>query len=125
MPRVVSAVLFFCGVIALLTGCGKQEKLYRVSGTVTHNGKPIPKGAIHFDPQADGPQGYAAIVDGKFDTAQQGKGVRGGAYNIRVNGFNGKVANEAPLGEALFPEYTGTKDLPMQDSTYDLDITGR
>jgi hypothetical protein len=108
--------------LTICLGCSKQEKLYRVSGVVTHNGKPIPKGVIHFDPKEAGPSGFANIVDGKYDTAQQGKGVRGGSYEIRVNGFDGKEANEAPFGQALFPEYNGAKDLPQQDSTYDLEI---
>jgi hypothetical protein len=108
--------------LAALAGCSQQEKLYRVSGAVTFSGKPIAKGVIHFDPQTDGPQGFANIVEGKYDTAQQGKGVRGGTYSIRVNGYDGKEANEAPFGQALFPEYTGTKDLPQADSTYDLDV---
>ena len=115
------AILFVLG-LAFFTGCSQQEKLYRVSGVVTYGGKPVPKGLIFFDPKTDGPQGFANIVEGKFDTAQQGRGVRGGTYNVRVNGFDGKEANEAPFGQALFPEYTGTKDLPQQDSTYDLDI---
>jgi hypothetical protein len=109
-------------VVAALAGCSNEEKLYRVSGVVTHNGKPIPKGLIHFDPKADGPQGYANIVDGKYDTAKEGKGVRGGSYDIRVNGFDGNVGPEAPFGQALFPEYTGSKDLPQADSTYDLEV---
>jgi hypothetical protein len=111
--------------IALIFGCGpREEKLYRVSGTVNFDGKPIPKGLIFFDPRVDGPQGFANIVDGKYDTAEQGKGVRGGStYDVRVNGFNGIEANEAPFGQPLFPEYTGVKELPAEDSTFDLDIT--
>ena len=35
---------------ALLSGCGDGEKLYDVSGTITFEGKPIPKGLIFFDP---------------------------------------------------------------------------
>jgi hypothetical protein len=111
-----SFVIFAC------LGCSSEERLYRVSGAVTHNGKPIPKGVIHFDPQSAGPPGFANIWDGKYDTAKEGKGVRGGSYDIRVNGFDGKVGPEAPFGQALFPEYTGTKDLPQVDSTYDLDV---
>src|SRR4029079_8096155 len=121
-PRGIAAAILFCAGRAGLTACSKQEKLYRVSGAVTYDGKPIPKGLIFFDPQTDGPQGFANIVGGKYDTTQQGKGVRGGAYNIRVNGFDGKEANEAPFGQALFPEYTGTKELPQEDSTYDLNV---
>jgi len=109
-------------VIAILLGCSNEEKLYRVSGAVTHGGKPVPKGVIHFDPQAGGPAGFANIVEGNYDTAKEGKGVRGGSYDIRINAFDGKVGPEAPFGQALFPEYTGTKDLPPHDSTYDLDV---
>jgi hypothetical protein len=117
----VVARLLLVLAFAAAAGCTQDEKLYRVSGTVTHNGKPIPKGLIFFDPQGDGPQGFANIKEGKYDTAEQGKGVRGGAYNIRVNGFDGKEGPEAPFGQGLFPEYTGTKELPASDSTYDFD----
>jgi hypothetical protein len=122
IPPLASAAFALALGFVAFHGCSRQEKLYRVSGVVTYNGKPIPKGLIFFDPQTDGPQGFANIVSGKYDTAQQGKGVRGGTYAIRVNGFDGKEANEAPFGQALFPEYTGTKELPKQNSTYDLDI---
>jgi hypothetical protein len=111
--------------LAVFVGCSSDEKVYRVSGTVTHKGKPIPKGLIFFDPKEEGPQGFANIANGKYDTAREGKGIRGGAYDVRVNGFDGKVGPEAPFGQALFPEYTGTKELPKQDSTYDLDVKGR
>lgn len=122
-PRRSAALILVLGLAALL-GCGAgEEKLYEVSGVVTYDGKPIPKGLIFFDPHADGPQGFANILDGKYDTAQQGKGVRGGAYAVRVNGFDGKEANEAPFGQALFPEYTGSKELPKENSTYDLEIS--
>lgn len=112
--------------LAALAGCGSEEKLYRVSGTVTYNGKPVPKGLIFFDPDGTkgtaGGQGFANIVDGKYDTAAEGQGVRGGAYAVRVNGFDGKEANEAPFGQPLFPEYTGSKELPKADSTYDVNV---
>jgi hypothetical protein len=108
--------------LVILSACSQEEKLYRVSGNVTFAGKPIPKGLIFFDPQAEGPQGFANIVDGKYDTTLQGKGIRGGKYNIRVNGFDGKQVNDAPFGNTLFPEYTGTQELPGQDSTFDVDI---
>ena len=111
---------------AALTGCGGEERLYDVSGTVTTDGKPVNKGLIFFDPDGSkgttGLQGFANIVDGKFTTAVKGKGVRGGHYNVRVNGFDGKEGPEAPFGAALFPEYITTKELPAANSTYDLDV---
>jgi hypothetical protein len=122
VPPSAAVWLAILGLASLL-GCGPQEeKLHRVSGSVTFGGKPIPKGLIFFDPTTDGPQGFANIVEGKYDTAEQGGGVRGGTYNVRVNGFTGVEAPEAPFGQALFPEYNGTTELPAEDSTYNLDI---
>ncbi len=122
-PRQFLAVSLLLGLV-IGSGCGPaEEKLHRVSGTVTHEGKPIPKGLIFFDPRSDGPQGFANIVNGSYDTSLEGKGVRGGAYDVRVNGFDGKEAPEAPFGQALFPEHTGATELPAEDSKYDLNIT--
>src|SRR3954451_11794285 len=127
MMRIVVRAVWSLWLLALvvITACSQEEKLYRVSGNVTFAGKPIPKGLIFFDPQGEGPQGFANIENGKYDTSLpgKGKGIRGGAYDIRVNGFTGIEKNEAPFGDALFPEYTGKKELPQEDSTFDLDIT--
>src|SRR5689334_5180380 len=120
-----AAALVTCGLL-LLAGCTGGEPIYNVSGTVTFDGKPLPKGLIFFDPDPTkgtaGGQGFANILNGKYNTAEEGVGVRGGAYQIRVNGFDGVEANEAPFGQALFAEYTGTAELPEKDSTFDLEI---
>jgi hypothetical protein len=116
------------GLVAVLAvaGCGREERLYDVSGTVTFGGKPVPKGQVFFDPDptkgTTGGQGFATIQDGKYTTAQNGRGIRGGAYAIRVLGYDGKEANEAPFGQPLFPEYELKKDLPASDSELPLDI---
>ena len=110
-------------IVAGVFGCGPGgEKLYRVSGTVTHGGQPVPKGLISFDPQGEGTAGFANILDGKYDTGEEGKGVRGGKYDVRVNGFDGKPGPDAPFGQAIFPEFRGQTELPSQDTTYDLEI---
>lgn len=125
MMRVLSAVVLLAGA-AVLAGCGGGEKLYNVSGTITFDGKAIPKGVIHFDPDkgTPGSQGFANIEDGKFDTAAPGagKGIRGGAYVIRIGGFDGKVGPEAPFGQFLFPEHELRKELPAKDQTFDYDV---
>jgi hypothetical protein len=126
-------LLFQCVgfLLALLVciGCMGEDKLYNVSGTLTPEGKPIPKGLIFFDPDSTkgttGTQGFANIKDGKFDTADQGKGIRGGSYVIRISGFDGKEANEAPFGQALFPEYQEKRDLPKENSKLDIDVPGK
>jgi hypothetical protein len=124
-PKLVSAAAFLALAVALV-GCSSEEKLYDVSGTVTFDGKPIPKGLIFFDPDATkgetGPQGFANIIDGKFNTTPEGKGVRGGSYVVRVNGFDGKEAAEAPFGQYLFPEHEEKRDLPKASSELIIDV---
>lgn len=65
-----------------LGGCSKST-VDRVDawGKVTWKGQPIPRGVIYFGPDGGkgntGPQGYALIVDGLFDTRKaSGKGGR-------------------------------------------------
>ncbi len=126
MRRVLTAA----GVLFALAmaGCSPEEKLYDVSGTITHQGKPVPKGVIHFDPDGGGPQGFANIENGKFNTATpgQGKGIRGGGkYTLRINGFDGKVGDESPMGAAVFPEHMFSKDLSAQNQTLDYDVPAK
>ena len=97
-----------------------------MSGRATCDGKPIPAGIIYFDPDptkgGTGTQGFANIKDGKYTTAVNGQGIRGGPYIIRITGYDGKTANEAPLGQPLFDEYQLKKDLPAANSELNFDI---
>lgn len=120
------AVVLVCA--PLLGGCSSEEKLYDVSGTITFEGKPIPKGLIFFDPETTkgtpGTQGFANIEEGKYDTSKKGKGrgIRGGTYSIRISGFDGKEGPEAPFGQFLFPEHQMEKELPGKNQTFDYDV---
>jgi len=126
MARSFGPAALALAAAALLPGCGDGEHLYRVSGTITFDGKPTPKGLIFFDPApgTPGTQGFANIEDGRFDTAAVGKGrgIRGGNYVIRISGFDGIERPEAPFGQALFPEHELTRELPPQDQTFDHDV---
>lgn len=120
--------LLFAGAV-FLAGCAEQEILHHVSGTITYDsGKPIPKGLIFFDPDptkgTPGTQGFANIENGKFDTAAsgKGKGIRGGTYNIRILGYDGKEAPEAPFGQFLFPEHEFSKEFAAENQTFNYDI---
>ncbi len=112
-----------------LAGCGSGDTVrkFHVSGNVTFKGSPVPSGTIIFDPdRASGnsaPQGVAEIIDGKFDTSK-GEGVVGGAYQVIINGFNGKpdVTNESSEIKPLFPENKRKVDLPQKTTTMDFDI---
>lgn len=68
----MTSVRFFACFLALagavlFTGCGPQgPKTYPVKGIVSHQGKPLPLGAVMFVPD-DGPSGSAAIQpDGSY-----------------------------------------------------------
>lgn len=138
MPRqnVLHCCLSLAASLALVCfGCGGGEtgpQRYRVSGTVTYGGMPVPAGTIVFEPDASagakGPQGTARIEDGKFDTdTADGRGVVGGTHIVRISGS--KSPSEAKVdssGESvapvLFTNYTTKVDFPKEASTHVLDV---
>ena len=79
------------GAIAALStgGCGGQgPKLYSVSGTLTHNGKPLPNMGVTFLP-VDGARPSLGMTDanGRFTlqyTADR-QGARGGEHVVAVS----------------------------------------
>lgn len=108
--------------LAGLAGCAKSDAptRYRISGTVTLDGQPIPYGEMRFTPdrtkQSSGPEGIAPIRDGKYDTAMPGgMGIAGGPTIIQVNGMTG------PGGKTLC-EYPMPVDLPCADGTHDIAV---
>lgn len=125
--RRLTAGLLAVGVV-WAAGCGGGPKTYRVSGTVTFNGQPVPMGKIYFDPDTaaggSGPSGFADIVDGKFDTsAANGKGVAGGPTVVRIQGHKKESADAiSGYGPPLFAEHTVKADLPREAATKDFDV---
>lgn len=117
----------FLALVSMM-GCQSGPRIYHVKGAVTFEGNPIPAGVIFFDPdvtkQNDGPQGFAFIKDGFYDTAEKGgKGVVGKAYLVRVQGFDGKPGEELPMGRPLFTDYQEAVDFPLEDSIRDFKVT--
>lgn len=132
MNQLMHALMWLgAAFVVLAVGCesGSETPSYQVSGTVTFNGEPVPKGTIDFEPDGTkggkGMAGFATITDGKFDTATEGgRGVYGGPYIIRILAFDGKPAEEAPYGTALFsPEHIENKELPKENTTIEIAIT--
>lgn len=116
----------------LLTGCGaeKASNVFSVSGNITYDGKPIPKGNISFAPDASrnnqGPGASAEINDGKYEM-MPGKGISGGPYVLTINGYDGVpiASGEGgmdPNGKVLFESYKMTVDLPREDTQHDLEV---
>lgn len=136
MRSLSSLRIYSSGVLALaallLAGCGaeKPSDVFSVSGNITYDGKPIPKGNISFAPDASqnnqGPGASAEIKDGKYEM-MPGKGISGGPYVLVINGYDGvPVASGEggmdPNGKVLFESYRMTVDLPKEDSQQDLEV---
>ena len=117
-------------VFAILAhaGCRAEgPERFQVSGEVTFGGKPVPAGVIRFLPDTrkgnSGPAGYAAIDNGRYNTAGSGRGTVGGPHQVVIAGFDGQPAGpEEPQGSALFPEYRSTIDLPQRTTTAEFDL---
>jgi len=116
----------------LIAGCGRVEdgpQRYKVSGTVTYDGEPVPKGFIMLSPDTSkgnkGPGSGAKIVDGKFET-QDGKGTVGGWHKVRITGSDGipttENGEELPDGKQLFPAYETEIELPKEDSEQSFEV---
>ncbi len=72
--RWIAALLL---VVAALSGCGPRgPQRFQLEGKVTFGGKPVPSGAIRFEPDSTkgntGPVGYTPIKDGRYTTAMEG-----------------------------------------------------
>jgi hypothetical protein len=119
------------GLCGLLLGCGSSDgpTRYRVSGTVSFRGQPVPKGFITLEPDGNagnsGPGGGAEIVNGRYNTGTEG-GVVGGPYVVRIVGYDGVEASMSgetlPDGKPLFPPYETTFDFPKEPSTKDFEV---
>jgi hypothetical protein len=108
-------------LVVIVLGCGESgPKRFRLSGTASFDGRPIPYGDVLFTPdgakQNSGPQGIAQIRDGKYDTAgADGKGIAGGPTVIRVTGLTG------PGGKVLCV-YEYRVDLLREDGTHTIEV---
>jgi hypothetical protein len=130
-PRACGLSLGVLTALMLLPGCGGGPRLHHISGEVLFDGKPVPAGEIFFDPDAskqhDGPQGFARIENGRFDTRQGGIAVAPGPHVVRILGFDGRSRPEAELifGRQLFPEHHVPTDIPDRETTLNFQIPAR
>jgi len=110
----------------IVAGCSRQDgpPRYRVTGTITYDGQPVPQGSILFLPDSskgnDGPGGSAKIVDGKFDT-KTGQSPIGGPHRVMIEGFRENF-DPLRLPQPLFRSYTTVHDLPKADTRIDIQV---
>ena len=122
MTRLLLSRLMLLAVTGVVVGCGSSEPA-RISarGTVSLNGTPVRSGWIFFDPdlsqQTDGPQGFARIDNGHYDTrVGKGRGPIGGPSVVRIEG------ETETNGSRVLVEYSTTIDLPKTAFTQDFDL---
>jgi hypothetical protein len=114
--------------LMLAAGCSKPPPgpaRFPVSGKITFDGQPVPRGTIAFEPDTragnSGPGGYGTIMDGRFTTHPR-MGAVSGAQFVRIAGFDGQATAELIDGKPLFPEHTTTVDLPAKAATIDFEV---
>ena len=127
--RCINGKFFLILVIGLsaCVGCGDDGK-YKVSGSVTYDGNPIPTGEIRFTPNIrnQGPPVLAFIKEGKYETPKD-KGLVGGSYQLRVSGFaaagNSKDPSAPDFGKELFKKpYREDVEFPKEDHEHNINI---
>jgi hypothetical protein len=108
---------------AAALGCGGANTI-DISGEVKFGGKPIPAGRIYFTPDSskgnEGPQGFAEITDGKYDTRREGRGAVAGANIVKIAGNDGSRGNG--MGLPLFDDFSQPAMIPTSAATQDFDV---
>ena len=123
-----------CCIVAVLAGCSRGPSLERfpVAGTVTHDGRPVPRGSVWFEPTASvgriAATGFAVIENGIYGTppdTSPGKGL----YRVRIIGHDGTPPTDKDLtemmpgqkflGQPVFPEFTTTLELTGRNDPLD------
>jgi hypothetical protein len=118
--RLLARFGFVLGVVALV-GCGGSARI-ELSGDVTHGGKPIPTGRIYFDPDISrgnkGPQGFAEIKDGRYDTRNDGRGAVAGPTIVKIDANDGSFG--PGQGLPLFDEFSIPTEISSSSQNFDV-----
>ncbi len=128
----VTGLRSVCLLLAvMMLGCSESgPERYKLSGSVTYGGKPVPAGNITFDPDSSqgnsGPGSVVEIKDGRY-SSEPDQGILGGAYVVVVNGYDGVSIESGeggmqPMGQPMFPAFETRSDFPKSDSTHDFEV---
>lgn len=113
------------GLGLILSGCGGKPERVRLSGQVRFQDKPVKYGHIVFEPDASkgnrGPQGYAKIVDGKYDTNEAGTAPCPGFQVVSIEGYP-ELGGGADRKSRLVFNYRTTVEVPERATTKDFDV---
>lgn len=108
--QTLARLVIVFGVVAAMPGCGGDSVARSsLSGAVTYGGTPVKSGFIVFEPDATkgnrGPQGYASIANGRYETDATGKGSVTGPVKVRIVGLNSPTVNSEDPGAPIFSPY--------------------
>ncbi len=79
-----------CAILLCLGGCGSDNDLATIQGTVTCAGRPVEKGNISFQPMdGKGPTAAAVVADGTFTVK-----IHPGRKHVRIEGY--RVTGQQP-----------------------------
>ena len=102
--------LFFLSTVGLtLAGCGATGPgMAQVTGKVTYQGKPVPKGTVSFVPTAPGGRNATGqIVESgeyRLQTENPGDGALTGDYNVSISARDNAVLDYIPK-KPIPPKY--------------------
>lgn len=123
-------LMFFVAGLLAASGCGKSDvDRHNLSGQVTFRGKPVPVGLIVFEPDVSkgnrGPQGYAEIFNGRYETDKLGKGAVIGALSVEITGFPPGDGSEGSPSAPLFAPYKTQVEITSETTTLDFTVPER
>ena len=138
--RAALPMLFMFAAAALAaTGCGDSgPEMARVSGTVTYQGKPVPKGTVSFVSPEPGRRNATGNLDAngyyRLQTEQPGDGAELGEYDVTLYSHDEPVLDYRPKVpvkvQRLIPEkYEDPKTSNLKrtvksgSNTFDLELT--
>lgn len=122
---IVYAALFLTCISA--AACSKSEfNRQPISGQITYAGKPVESGFIVFEPDSEkgnrGPQGYASIVRGKYQTSETGKGTVGGPVKVKIVGLKPPREASEDSGLPLFEPYEIAIEIAANTTTLNFEV---
>lgn len=117
---------------------GSGPEMARVSGTVTYNGKPVPKGTVSFVSTEPGRRNATGMLDEngyyRLQTENPGDGAEVGDYDVTIYSHDEKILDYKPKvpvkAERLVPaKYEDPKTSGLKrtvksgSNTYDFPLT--
>lgn len=112
-------MLAFIALLGGLSGCSREPKTYRVTGTVLWNGTPMPSGQINMV-AVDGQTHPATskITDGKFELRITAGTKRVEIYGQRSKGYD-KVMKQETFENYTGPEFNAKSILQFEVEPHD------